>query len=231
MTASTTGAASDSAKMHKHHIMKKILYTIILAAAAISCKPDIYLGPLDSPVGNWEGVKGDYYFNGELVAELDSCVFSVISFYRQGYCCIEGIKGAFPFIYDNESGDLQIDSTLWSVQTLTGAEMVMEFTDRIYPEHTKTDEEQPADSEEKTDMPESPEKGTEISEEKPDGNGVILPAEFKGFTIESDRNGYFYTDNAGNTVYCNFKGIKNAEDSLIIDFWYDSHINHFIPLR
>lgn len=193
-------------------MMKKILFILMLGIAAISCKPTPYLGPLDSPVGNWEGVKGQYRFNGEMVAELDSCVFSAISFYRQGYCCIEGMNGAFPFIYDNESGDLQIDSTLWSVKTLTGAEMVMDFVDRIYPEAPETD----------------PEEDTQEGQSAPDKNGVILPAEYKGFTIEADRNGYFYINHSGKTVYCNFKGTKNDADSLIIDFWYDTHTNHFV---
>lgn len=193
-------------------MMKKILFILMLGIAAISCKPTPYLGPLDSPVGNWEGVKGQYRFNGEMVAELDSCVFSAISFYRQGYCCIEGMNGAFPFIYDNESGDLQIDSTLWSVKTLTGAEMVMDFVDRIYPEAPVTD----------------PEEDTQEGQSVPDKNGVILPAEYKGFTINADRNGYFYINDSGKTVYCNFKGMKNEADSLIIDFWYDTHTNHFV---
>ena len=204
-------------------MMKKILFILMLGIAAISCKPTPYLGPLDSPVGNWEGVKGQYRFNGEMVAELDSCVFSAISFYRQGYCCIEGMNGAFPFIYDNESGDLQIDSTLWSVKTLTGAEMVMDFVDRIYPEAPVTDPE--ADQEAES---EAPEEDTPETPSAPDKNGVILPAEYKGFTIEADRNGYFYINDSGKTVYCNFKGTKNDADSLIIDFWYDTHTNHFV---
>lgn len=197
-------------------MMKKILFILMLGIAAISCKPTPYLGPLDSPVGNWEGIKGQYRFNGEMVAELDSCVFSAISFYRQGYCCIEGMNGAFPFIYDNESGDLQIDSTLWSVKTLTGAEMVMDFVDRIYPE---------AGSE---TPKEDTQEDTQEGQSAPDKNGVILPAEYKGFTIEADRNGYFYINDSGKTVYCNFKGTKNDADSLIIDFWYDTHTNHFV---
>lgn len=200
-------------------MMKKILFILMLGIAAISCKPTPYLGPLDSPVGNWEGVKGQYRFNGEMVAELDSCVFSAISFYRQGYCCIEGMNGAFPFIYDNESGDLQIDSTLWSVKTLTGAEMVMDFVDRIYPEAPETDQETGS---------ETPKEDKQEGQSAPDKNGVILPAEYKGFTIEADRNGYFYINDSGKTVYCNFKGTKNDADSLIIDFWYDTHTNHFV---
>ena len=207
--------------------------------AMIACKPEEYLGPLDSPIGNWDGVKGEYYFNGEMVAELDSFDISAISFYKQGYCCIEGVKGAFPFIYDNVSGDLQIDSTLWSVSVLTGAEMVMSFVDRIYPD-PKPVAEEPADTDDaetETDGTdpeegEDPEAGKEPAEPeiKPDENGVFLPAEYKGFIIESDSNSYYYMNAAGNLIHCNFKGVTDPDGNLHIDFWYDSHTCHFIPL-
>jgi len=198
-----------------------IILSIFLLAA---CKPDAYLGPLDTPTGNWDGYKGEYYFNGEKVAELDSCVFSAISFYSQGYCCIEGIKGSFPYIYDHASGDLQIDSTLWNVPTLTGAEMVLKYIDRILPSEP-----------EKLSDPENQEGGDEAGEPsetegKPDANGVILPAEYKGFTINADKNGYYYKSTSGKTIYCNFKGIKDASGVLTIDFWYDTHTNYFVPL-
>ena len=243
--------------------MKRLVY-IALAFLAFSCKPAPYLGPLDSPVGNWDGYKGEYFFDGELVAELDSCEFKGISFYKQGYCCIEGVKGAFPFIYNESNGDLQIDSTLWSVPTLTGEGMVMKFVDRIYPPEPEPEpepepaqepenpegenpeggdegspEETPeteepghgsgADPETDPEQPEEPEKPEE-PEVKPDKNGVILPAEYKGFTIEANKNGYFYMNAAGKKVYCRFKGWKNEADSLIIDFWYDSSTNYFVPM-
>ena len=224
--------------------MKRLVY-IALAFLAFSCKPAPYLGPLDSPVGNWDGYKGEYFFDGELVAELDSCEFKGISFYKQGYCCIEGVKGAFPFIYNESNGDLQIDSTLWSVPTLTGEGMVMKFVDRIYPpepepenpegENPETEEPEHgsgADPETDPEQPEEPEKPEEPAEPevKPDKNGVILPAEYKGFTIEANKNGYFYMNAAGKKVYCGFKGWKNEADSLIIDFWYDSSTNYFVPM-
>ena len=243
--------------------MKRLVY-IALAFLAFSCKPAPYLGPLDSPVGNWDGYKGEYFFDGELVAELDSCEFKGISFYKQGYCCIEGVKGAFPFIYNESNGDLQIDSTLWSVPTLTGEGMVMKFVDRIYPPEPEPenpeggnsegenpeggdpeggDEGSPEETPEteepghgsgadpETD-PEQPEESEEPAEPevKPDKNGVILPAEYKGFTIEANKNGYFYMNAAGKKVYCGFKGWKNEADSLIIDFWYDSSTNYFVPM-
>lgn len=243
--------------------MKRLIY-IAFAFIAFSCQPAPYLGPLDSPVGNWDGYKGEYFFNGEMVAELDSCEFKGISFYKQGYCCIEGVKGAFPYVYNESNGDLQIDSTLWHVPTLTGAEMIMEFVDRIYPPEPEpvpepepapepenpegenpeggdegSPEETPeteepghgsgADPEIDPEQPEEPEEPAE-PEDKPDKNGVILPAEYKGFTIEANKNGYFYMNAAGKKVYCGFKGWKNEADSLIIDFWYDSSTNYFVPM-
>ena len=235
--------------------MKRIIY-IAFAFIAIACQPDPYLGPLDSPVGNWDGYKGEYFFNGEKVAELDSCEFKGISFYKQGYCCMEGVKGAFPFVYNESNGDLQIDSTLWHVPTLTGAEMIMEFVDRIYPpepepvpepenleegageslegsegsEGGETPEDGEVTDPEVPDEPVTPEEPV-VPEVKPDKNGVILPAEYKGFTIEANKNGYFYMNASGKKVYCEFKGWKNEADSLIIDFWYDSSTNYLAPLK
>lgn len=196
-----------------------IIFSVLLLAA---CKPDAYLGPLDSPVGNWEGYKGEFYFNGEKVAELDSCSIKAISFYKQGFCCIENVKGAFPYTYDHASGDLQIDSTRWNVPTLTGAEMVMKFIDRILPPEPVVPE-QPSE-------PEGPGDTEEPEDDEPDANGVILPAEYKGFTINADKNGYYYVNASGETVYCNFRGAKDASDILTIDFWYDNTTSYFRPL-
>ncbi len=209
--------------------MKKIIIYIVCLAGflAVSCKPDAYTGPLDSPVGNWEGVRSQYLFNGEQVADIDSCETTAISFYKQGLCCIEGKKGAFPYIYDQETGHLQIDNSLWQVLTLTGAEVVMQYLYTAYPPE-ETPEVAPA-SEETPETPDTPEE-PEVPEVKPDANGVILPAEYNGFTISSNTNGYFYKNEADETVYCNFKGWKDESGTLIIDFWYDSHIDHFIPL-
>ena len=209
--------------------MKKIIIYIACLAGflAVSCKPDAYTGPLDSPVGNWEGIRSQYLFNGEQVADIDSCETTAISFYKQGLCCIEGKKGAFPYIYDQETGHLQIDNSLWQVLTLTGAEVVMQFLYTAYPPE-ETPEVAPA-SEETPETPDTPEE-PEVPEVKPDANGVILPAEYNGFTITSNTNGYFYKNETDEIVYCNFKGWKDESGTLIIDFWYDSHIDHFIPL-
>lgn len=236
---------------------------------AVSCKPEVYTGPLDSLVGSWKGVRSEYFFNGENVADIDSCEMKAISFYKQDLCCIEGVKGAFPYTYDNETGHLQIDNSIWQVITLNGTEVVMQYLYTLYPpvetpdvtpaseifqdgsegDTTPDDSETAPDdsgdgTEETPDTPETPDnpdnpeepdtpEEPEIPEEpevKPDANGVILPAEYKGFTITADTNGYLYQNSEGKTVYCMFKGKKDKSGELEIYFWYDSHIDHFIPL-
>ena len=189
-----------------------IIAIAIIAMHVISCEPEPYTGQLDSPVGNWEGVSSEYFFNGEMVAALDSCEITAISFYKQGICCIEGVKGAFPFIYNDSESLLQIDSTLWEVNRLTGVEMVLSYLYRIMP-LTKTGED------------------TAEPVVKPDANGFILPIEYKGMSINSDRFGYFYINEAEATVYCNFKGWKNEDKTWTVDFWYDTHTDVFIPLK
>lgn len=189
--------------------MRKLLLSILAAAAMTACKPEAYTGPLDSPVGNWDGVHTEYFFDSEMVAEAEGCQYSAISFYKDGLCCIEGVKGAFPYTYDPALGQLTVDKTVWSVNTLTGAEMVLEYIETLYPDPVAPDS-----------QPDS----------QPDSNGVVLPVEYKGKTINADSNGYYYE--AGNTdrVYCFFYGAKDETGTLIIDFWYDSHADYFIPL-
>ena len=235
--------------------MRKLLLIFAIAVTAvIACQPEVYTGPLDSPAGNWEGVRSEYFFNGEKVADLDSCETLGISFYKQGLCCIEGVKGAFPFTYDNDTRYLQIDSTLWEVSVMTGTELVMTYLYTLYPsepetpvepeEQTETtDPEGPAEPEtpeeptepetpEEPAEPETPEEPTEpeVPEVKPDKNGVILPAEFNGIEINANKNGYFYVNYAGETVYCNFKGWVDQNNNLNIDFWFDRHTDYFVPL-
>ena len=232
--------------------MRKILLIFAIAFTALmACQPEVYTGPLDSPVGNWMGIRSEYFFNGEKVADIDSCETLGISFYKQGLCCFEGVKGAFPYVYDDNTKYLQIDSTLWEVSVLAGAEMVMTYLYTLYPsepEQPETPEEpesqsetdtpedsetptEPSDPEEPTE-PEVPEEPTEpeVPEVKPDKNGVILPAEFNGIEINANKNGYFYINDTGDTVYCNFKGWTDQDKNLIIDFWFDRHTDYFIPL-
>ena len=211
----------------------------------MACQPEAYTGPLDSPVGNWMGIRSEYFFNGEKVADIDSCETLGISFYKQGLCCFEGVKGAFPYVYDDNTKYLQIDSTLWEVSVMTGTELVMTYLYTLYPsepetpvepeEQTETtDPEEPAEPEtpEEPTEPETPEEPTEpeVPEVKPDKNGVILPAEFNGIEINANKNGYFYVNYSGETIYCNFKGWVDQNNNLNIDFWFDRHTDYFIPL-
>lgn len=236
--------------------MRRLTFIFAAALAALttlvslaSCQPEAYTGPLDYPTGNWEGVRSEYFFNGEKVADIDSCETLGISFYKQGLCCLEGVKGAFPFTYDGQTGYLQIDMSLWEVSVLTGAELVMTYLYTVYPAEPETPEvaseegeegEEPVEPSEPID-PETPEEPTEpevpeepvepeVPEVKPDKNGVILPAEYNGMEINADKNGYFYINDAGETVYCKFKGWFDQDKTLIIDFWYDRHTDYFIPL-
>ena len=219
---------------------------IAALAAFAGCQPEAYTGPLDYPEGNWDGIRSEYFFNGEKVADVDSCETLGVSFYKQGLCCIEGVKGAFPFKYDDQTRYLQIDSTLWEVSVLTGAELVMTYLYTLYPsepEEPETPESPEVVSEEGEDIvepsepvdpsePTDPEEPVEpeVPEVKPDKNGVILPAEYNGCEINADKNGYFYINEAAEKVYCKFKGWTDQDKTLIIDFWYDRHTDHFIPL-
>ena len=226
--------------------LTSICAAVIAALAAFAaCQPEAYTGPLDYPEGSWDGIRSEYFFNGEKVADVDSCETLGVSFYKQGLCCFEGVKGAFPFKYDDQTRYLQIDSSLWEVSVLTGAELVMTYLYTLYPsepEEPETAEElaEPETPEEPTDPenpenptePETPEEPTEpvVPEVKPDKNGVILPAEYNGCEISADKNGYFYINESAEKVYCKFKGWTDQDKTLIIDFWYDRHTDYFIPL-
>ena len=211
--------------------MRKVLLSILAAAAMTACKPEVYTGPLDSPVGNWDGMYTEYYFDGNMVGEAEGCQYSAISFYKDGLCCIEGVKGAFPYTYDPASDQLTVDKVIWAVKTLTGAEMVLEYIETLYPdpvEPAEAQDDNPSEGEgtdEGTDEGEGEEVGP-----KPDSNGLILPIEYKGKTINADSNGYYYEAGENDRVYCFFFGARDEEGTLTIDFWYDSRIDHFIPL-
>lgn len=204
----------------------------VICMNLISCEPEQYSGPLDSPLGNWEGIASEYYFNGEQVAALDSCETTAISFYKQGLCCIEGTKGTFPFIYDESEKLLQIDSTLWKVQELTGAQMTLTYLYRILPPAKMPEPE----SQEETDQTENPDTSDEpvVEPDEPtveaDANGFILPIEYNGMLIEADEHGYYYINGEDKTTYCYFKGWENEDKTWTVDFWYDTHTDHFIPL-
>ncbi len=223
--------------------MKGILKALVLASGVFiiinSCKPDIYKGPLDNPYGNWLGVHTDYFFNSETVAQTDACGYSVISFYRQGLCCIEGHKGALPFSYDHESSSLEVGQDRWTVTTLTGAEMVLEFIGTVIPEQEPDDNGGETGTEDGsgnssgngdgTENGDGSEDGNDGNEDGLDDNGIKLPAEFKGMTITSDGTAYFYTDKNGKQVRCYFVGTKDENGTTEVDFWFDTHTDRFVP--
>ena len=203
--------------------MKKIVYISALIILALSCKPAAYVGPLDTPEGNWDGIGCDYYFNGELVGDADSSYYSAMTFYKDGLCCIEGVKGAFPYKYESQTHILQIDSLSWAVLNLHSEDLTLKYLGRIYPTPPSSDEVKSEDSE--NDKEEGEEQGP-----KPDKNGIILPAEYKGFVISADSNDYYYIDAAGSKIYCTPVGQKNSDGLMEIALWYDTRTDYYVPL-
>ena len=210
--------------------MKKILYIIVSGLLLFACKPEAYVGPLDSPVGNWQGIGCDYYFNGDLVGDADSSYYSAMTFYKEGLVCIEGLKGAFPFSYDPQTHILQIDSLSWAVVNLHSEDMTLKYLGRIYPTPPSADE---VKSEGTGDAEAGGSEG-EVPEEdlgpKPDKNGIILPANYQGFTIEADSNDYYYINSSGSKIYCTPVGQLNAEGIMDIALWYDTRTDYYGPL-
>ena len=201
--------------------MKKIIYISALIILALSCRPAAYVGPLDSPEGNWEGIGCDYYFNGELVGDADSSYYSAMTFYKDGLCCIEGVNGAFPYKYEPQTHILQIDSLSWAVLNLHSEDMTLKYLGRIYPTPPSSEEVKSEEDDQEEDIDQGP---------KPDRNGIILPAEYKGFTISADSNDYYYINASGSKIYCIPVGVKNAEGLMEITLWYDTRTDYYIPL-
>jgi hypothetical protein len=210
--------------------MRRFIYIAALAVVALACKPEAYVGDLDSPIGTWEGIGCDYYFNGDLVGEADSSYYSAMTFYKEELCCIEGVKGAFPYRYDSQSHILQIDSLSWAVLNLHSEDMTLKYLGRTYPtppseDSVRSDAQTPAgDNDEEGEDPEV-EQGP-----KPDSNGIILPAEYMGFTISADSNDYYYTNSDGAKIYCTPVGHLNAEGLMEIALWYDTRTDYYVPL-
>lgn len=108
---------------------KSYIIIAIVAALIVGCKPALYTGPLDSPLGNWRSSESRYFFAGEEVFQDDSCMFSAISFYKDSLCCMEGMKGTFRWEHSGDS--LVVDSTIWRVTALTGQRMALDYLGRI----------------------------------------------------------------------------------------------------
>lgn len=176
--------------------------TLMLAG----CKPVVYLGPLDSPLGNWKSSESHYYFNGEEVYQDNLCHYSSISFYKDSLCCIEGLKGAFEWTYSNDS--LVVDSTVWRVTELTGQRMALDFLKKI----------------EKTAMVTKAEEETEEED-----TSEILPVEYKGKSIQSDGTSYWYLDSDGSKVPCWQRVLANEDGSTEILCWWDFRADYYLP--
>lgn len=211
--------------------MKRILYIAALGLLLLACKPEAYVGPLDSPVGNWEEAGCDYYFNGEIVGDADSSYYSAMTFYKEGLCCIEGVKGAFPFSYDPQTHILQIDSLSWAVVNLHSEDMTLKYLGRIYPTPPSSSPEVKADEGSESGPETGDDEGKDEEQEpKPDKNGIILPVEYQGFTITADSKDYYYTNSNGDKIYCTPVGQLNAEGLMEIALWYDTRTDYYGPL-
>ena len=183
-----------------------IISGIITLAA---CKPEVYLGPLDSPLGNWKAEMSEYYFDGENVYEAPGCTYSAISFYKDSLCCIEGVKGTFIWTYDADS--LVIDSTAWRVITLTGQRMELDYIgeiDAIEASQAKS--------------------GAEEENSSADGNETST-IEYKGRIIRAEKDTYWYTDSEEKTVQCfPMKGTAvDGSDSTLC--WWDTRTDFYLP--
>lgn len=191
----------------------KVFVRMFIPAALFmlfSCKPSLYTGQLDNPYGNWRGVHTEYRFNGAEVSSADSCAYNVISFYRQGLCCIKGHKGALSYSYDPDESVMEIGTDVWRVNVLTGAEMILEFLDDKAP----------------VGGPEIPEEG-EQEDSEPESS--LVPTEYRGVTIVQEGGKYVYTDKSGNKVRCYCESSNDSDGNLTIRFWYDTHTDRFEP--
>ena len=187
--------------------MRKVLIFICFLAIA-ACKPEVYLGPLDSPIGNWKGVVSKYYFNGENVYEAPGCTYSAISFYKDSLCCIEGIKGTFKWTYSGDS--LVVDSTIWKVTDLSGRKMDLDYLGMI--EKSVTIQEEDVTNE-GSQEPQEPQE----------------PIEYKGQSIETDGKKHWYLNTEGESVPC-FPVNGTAEDgSATIVCWWDTRSDSYKP--
>lgn len=167
-----------------------------------ACRPEVYLGPLDSPLGNWKSLESTLYFAGENVYEDTLCFYPSISFYKDSLCCIEGAKGAFVWTYDEDR--LVVDSVQWRAEELTGRQMTLDYLGRVTAEKDSKD-------------------GSA-------GEDIAPPAvEYKGKTIETDGSNYWYTDASGAKVPCFPREQKEEDGTVKIICWWDTRSDLYKP--
>lgn len=200
--------------------MRKLLI-ILGILATVSCKPEVYLGPLDSPLGNWKCVDSRYRFAGEDVYEDSVCFYSAISFYKDSLCCIQGIKGAFKWTYDSDS--LVVDSTIWKVVEMSGRQMELDYLGRIP---------KPATVPSAPDAPDTQTEGDAENGNDDDDSAVgedCPTVEYKGRTIETDGSAYWYLNSTGERIPC-FPKEKSEEDgSVTVICWWDTRSDLYKP--
>ncbi len=201
--------------------MKKSIFAFTLALTlGLSCKPEVYLGPLDNPMGNWKSSESIYYFNGETVYQNNTCEYSAISFYRDSLCCIEGRKGIFNYYMSEPGGTLTVDSLVWQIEELTGRFLKLSYLEDLR-----------ADASENGSSEESPDTDSSQTEEETDVQGPVqLPVEYNGVTIESDGNGgYTYTGAAGKKFPCRYVSHTEEDGTVVIDCWFDFRLDTYRP--
>ena len=180
--------------------MRRLL-TLLAFLAIVACKPEVYLGPLDSPMGNWKSIESKYFFNGEHVYDTPVGTYSAISFYKDSLCCIEGKKGVFKWSYSADS--LIVDSTIWRVTELSGKMMNLDFLKDI----------------EKA----SPDTEVVSKEDTPD------TYEYKETVIYSDGSKYWYVSADGAKVPCFPIKEKTSDGTETTICWWNTRSDSYIP--
>ena len=194
--------------------MKKVIFAFAVAMIlSVACKPKVYLGPLDSPIGNWRSSESIYYFNEKTVWQDNSCEYSAISFYKDSLCCIEGRKGAFKYYMSEVDDSLVVDSIAWHIEELTGRFLKLDYLE---------------------DLRWKSEAAEEGTDDGSSSNGtkepIVLPVQYEGMTIVSDgKKGYMYSDAEGNDIPCRYISHTDENGDLVIDCWFDSRHDTYKP--
>ena len=212
--------------------MKRILILFGLTVL-FACKPEVYLGPLDSPVGNWRSAESIYYFNGETVYQNNSCEYSAISFYKDSLCCIEGRKGTFKYYMSEVEDSLVVDSVAWHIEELTGKFLKLDYLedlrwkDRVAEDGTSESLENDLSGGAGSGTESAPDESSKGDSEK---GPIVLPVQYEGVSIVSDGNGsYMYSDLEGKDVPCRYISHTDENGNLVIDCWFDSRHDTYKP--
>lgn len=207
--------------------MKKVIFAFAVALVlSAACKPKVYLGPLDSPVGNWRSSESIYYFNEKTVWQDNSCEYSAISFYKDSLCCIEGRKGAFKYYMSEVDDSLVVDSVVWHIEELTGRLLKLDYLEDLRWK-SKAAEEGTDDGSSGSGTEAASDKSSEGDSKK---EPIVLPIQYEGMTIVSDGNGgYMYSGLEGKDIPCRYISHTDENGDLVIDCWFDSRHDTYKP--